>query len=156
MRRISCRRELHDSNCDKWSRKQHRKKIRRCAKPRSNRSTRCTANPGSKRLPSISVTRRPDNKNLQPESSFFERTPKRPLKIFVDFPPDWKQTDRRAAIVFWHGGAGCSGPALCSRIGSAGVLGCSDAAGRALRQSLLCLPCLRVIAGLWMARVFLR
>ena len=41
----------------------------------------------------------------------FKRTPKRPLKIYVDFPPDWKQTDRRSAIVFWHGGGFTQGNA---------------------------------------------
>jgi len=41
----------------------------------------------------------------------FKQTAKRPLKIFVDFPPDWKPTDRRAAIVFWHGGGFTQGNA---------------------------------------------
>jgi len=41
----------------------------------------------------------------------FKQTPKRPLKIYIDLPPDWKQTDRRAAIVFWHGGGFTQGNA---------------------------------------------
>ncbi len=41
----------------------------------------------------------------------FKRTPKRELKIYVDLPPDWKQTDRRPAIVFWHGGGFTQGSA---------------------------------------------
>ncbi|MFB0524681.1 MAG: alpha/beta hydrolase [Phycisphaerae bacterium] len=41
----------------------------------------------------------------------FKRVPQRQLKIFVDFPPGWKPTDRRAAIVFWHGGGFTQGNA---------------------------------------------
>jgi len=41
----------------------------------------------------------------------FKRTPKRPLKIFVDFPSGWKPTDHRSAIVFWHGGGFTQGNA---------------------------------------------
>jgi hypothetical protein len=41
----------------------------------------------------------------------FKQTPKRELKIYVDFPADWKQTDRRPAIVLWHGGGFTQGSA---------------------------------------------
>ncbi len=41
----------------------------------------------------------------------FKTVPKRNLKIYIDFPPGWKQTDRRPAIVFWHGGGFTQGNA---------------------------------------------
>jgi len=41
----------------------------------------------------------------------FKRVQRRELRIFVDFPPDWKPTDRRSAIVFWHGGGFTQGNA---------------------------------------------
>lgn len=48
----------------------------------------------------------------------FKNVPGRGLKIYVDFPPDWKKTDRRSpqgvprtAIVFWHGGGFTQGGA---------------------------------------------
>lgn len=41
----------------------------------------------------------------------FKQTPKRPLKIYIDFPPHWKPTDKRSAIVFWHGGGFTQGNA---------------------------------------------
>jgi len=41
----------------------------------------------------------------------FKRTPQRELNVFVDYPGDWKRTDRRPAIVFWHGGGFTQGNA---------------------------------------------
>jgi acetyl esterase len=41
----------------------------------------------------------------------FKRTPQRDLKLFVDYPADWKKSDRRPAIVFWHGGGFTQGNA---------------------------------------------
>ena len=41
----------------------------------------------------------------------FKTVPKRNLKIYIDFPPDWKQGDRRPAIVLWHGGGFTQGHA---------------------------------------------
>jgi acetyl esterase len=41
----------------------------------------------------------------------FKRTPQRDLKLFVDYPADWKKGDRRPAIVFWHGGGFTQGNA---------------------------------------------
>jgi acetyl esterase/lipase len=41
----------------------------------------------------------------------FKKTPQRDLKIYIDFPPGWKKTDRRPAIVFWHGGGFTQGTA---------------------------------------------
>jgi acetyl esterase len=41
----------------------------------------------------------------------FKQVPERTLKIYVRFPDDWKETDRRPAIVFWHGGGFTQGGA---------------------------------------------
>ncbi|MCP5118021.1 MAG: alpha/beta hydrolase [bacterium] len=41
----------------------------------------------------------------------FKKTPQRDLKIYIDFPPGWKKTDRRSSIVFWHGGGFTQGSA---------------------------------------------
>jgi acetyl esterase len=41
----------------------------------------------------------------------FKKVPGRVLKIYVRFPDDWKATDRRPAIVFWHGGGFTQGGA---------------------------------------------
>jgi len=41
----------------------------------------------------------------------FKRVQRRELRIFIDFPLDWKPTDRRSAIVFWHGGGFTQGNA---------------------------------------------
>ena len=41
----------------------------------------------------------------------FKKTPQRDLKVFVDYPADWRATDRRPAIVFWHGGGFTQGNA---------------------------------------------
>lgn len=34
----------------------------------------------------------------------YKKTPQGELKLFMHYPPDWKRTDRRAAIVFFFGG----------------------------------------------------
>jgi len=39
----------------------------------------------------------------------FKTTPEKELKAYVHFPPDWKASDRRPGIVFWHGGAWMAG-----------------------------------------------
>lgn len=41
----------------------------------------------------------------------FKETPLRDLKLFVDYPADWKPSDRRPAIIFWHGGGFTQGNA---------------------------------------------
>lgn len=41
----------------------------------------------------------------------FKQVPGRSLKIYVDFPPDWKATDKRTAMVLWHGGGFTQGGA---------------------------------------------
>ncbi len=41
----------------------------------------------------------------------FKKTPLRDLKLFVDYPADWKPSDRRPAIIFWHGGGFTQGNA---------------------------------------------
>jgi acetyl esterase/lipase len=39
----------------------------------------------------------------------YKKTPQGELKIFVHFPPDWKATDKRPAIVFFFGGGWTGG-----------------------------------------------
>ena len=41
----------------------------------------------------------------------FKKTPERDLRLFVDYPADWKASDRRPAIIFWHGGGFTQGNA---------------------------------------------
>jgi len=41
----------------------------------------------------------------------FKVTPQRELKVFVDYPSDWKADDNRPAIVLWHGGGFTQGDA---------------------------------------------
>jgi len=38
-------------------------------------------------------------------------THKANLKLFADYPPDWKASDNRPAVVFWHGGGFTQGNA---------------------------------------------
>ena len=39
----------------------------------------------------------------------FKTTPEKELKAYVHLPPEWKASDRRPGIVFWHGGAWMAG-----------------------------------------------
>jgi acetyl esterase len=41
----------------------------------------------------------------------FKKTPQRELKVFVDYPSDWKAGDNRPAIILWHGGGFTQGNA---------------------------------------------
>ena len=41
----------------------------------------------------------------------FKKTPQRDLKLLVDYPADWKASDGRPAIIFWHGGGFTQGNA---------------------------------------------
>ncbi|MDA0347520.1 MAG: alpha/beta hydrolase fold domain-containing protein [Verrucomicrobia bacterium] len=44
-------------------------------------------------------------------SFVFKTTEKRNLHIFVDYPDTWQATDKRPALVFWHGGGFTQGNA---------------------------------------------
>ncbi len=44
-------------------------------------------------------------------SFVFKKTHTRELKVFVDYPGNWKATDNRPAIIFWHGGGFTQGNA---------------------------------------------
>jgi len=39
------------------------------------------------------------------KSVVYKKIGERELRMEIDFPPDWKPTDKRVAIVFWSGGA---------------------------------------------------
>jgi acetyl esterase len=41
----------------------------------------------------------------------FKQTPQRDLNLFVDYPKGWKASDKRPAIVLWHGGGFTQGNA---------------------------------------------
>ena len=41
----------------------------------------------------------------------FKQVPGRTLKMYVEVPGDWKPTDKRPAILFWHGGGFTGGSA---------------------------------------------
>ena len=41
----------------------------------------------------------------------FKKTENRNLKLFVDYPEDWKTGDKRPAMIFWHGGGFTQGNA---------------------------------------------
>jgi|GEM_PF-1095512 len=53
----------------------------------------------------------PGLSNPDTKAFVFKRTPQRELKVFVDYPPDWKAGDQRPAIVLWHGGGFTQGNA---------------------------------------------
>jgi len=67
----------------------------------------CT-NPAKKQTatsqtPKPSSTR--DKSPAGPQSEFtYKKTPQADLKVYLDYPQDWKSSDRRAAIVFFGGG----------------------------------------------------
>ena len=44
-------------------------------------------------------------------SFVFKETETRNLNVFVDYPDDWTSTDKRPAIIFWHGGGFTQGNA---------------------------------------------
>lgn len=54
---------------------------------------------------------RPGGENRHTKTFVFKETPTRDLKIYIDFPPDWAPTDKRAALVLWHGGGFTQGSA---------------------------------------------
>ncbi|MBI3879648.1 MAG: alpha/beta hydrolase [Verrucomicrobia bacterium] len=49
---------------------------------------------------------------VKPESRLFKTTPQGELKLHFFFPPGWKATDKRPAIVFFFGGGWRSGSAV--------------------------------------------
>ena len=62
-----------------------------------------TRNQKSYRAPGIS--------DADTRSFVFKSTESRDLHVFVDYPADWKPTDNRPAMVFWHGGGFTQGNA---------------------------------------------
>ena len=54
---------------------------------------------------------RPGGENRHTKTFVFKETPTRDLKIYIDFPPGWEPTDKRAALVLWHGGGFTQGSA---------------------------------------------
>jgi acetyl esterase/lipase len=44
-------------------------------------------------------------------SFVFKTTENRDLHVFVDYPADWKASDKRPALIFWHGGGFTQGNA---------------------------------------------
>ena len=53
----------------------------------------------------------PGIKDTDTREFVFKKTSQRDLRLFVDYPKDWQTTDRRPAIIFWHGGGFTQGNA---------------------------------------------
>ncbi len=56
----------------------------------------------------ITIDRRRSGMYL-PNAYVYKKTPTRDLKLYIDFPEDWKPTDKRPAILWFFGGSWSSG-----------------------------------------------
>ena len=55
--------------------------------------------------------RPPGIKDADTREFVFKKAPERDLKLFVDYPEDWRAGDQRPAIILWHGGGFTQGDA---------------------------------------------
>lgn len=55
--------------------------------------------------------RPPGIKDADTREFVFKKTPERALKLFVDYPEDWKAGEQRPAIILWYGGGFTQGDA---------------------------------------------
>jgi acetyl esterase/lipase len=58
----------------------------------------------------ITVNRRRSGMYL-PNAYVYKQTPTRDLELYIDFPEDWKPTDKRPAVLWFFGGAWSVGSA---------------------------------------------
>src|SRR4029077_12672357 len=59
---------------------------------------------------SFAVIASADAPDAAPTKSFvYKVTPQTPLELIVHYPPGWKETDKRPAIVFFFGGGWTNG-----------------------------------------------
>ena len=65
------------------------------------------AQPARKKLPPVKLT----SIELKTAEHVFKKTPQGELKLHFHFPPDWKASDHRPAILFFFGGGWTSGDA---------------------------------------------
>ena len=60
-------------------------------------------------LPGVAGAREAEAKEQRQDTFVFKTIGKRELKIHIDYPADWKATDRRGVIVFFFGGGWTGG-----------------------------------------------